>query len=112
TTNLCWILATMNKVGLIACLVIVVVLGTCMAEPEPGKKGKGVYYSRPVYSRPAVYYQPRPVYRSYRPVYYKSKGYKGKGRYGRDVAEVAEVAEVDNTLPFDQPSYSSGYGDW
>ncbi|CAL4174441.1 unnamed protein product, partial [Meganyctiphanes norvegica] len=109
TTVLYWILATMNKVGLSVCLVILVVLGMCTADPEPGKKGKGkgVYYSRP------VYYRPRPVYRSYRPVYYKSKGKgykgKGKGRYGRDVAE---VAEVDNTLPFDQPSYSSGYGQW
>merc|ERR1712106_792138 len=95
------IIATMNKVGLFACVVMLVVLGLCVAEPEPGK-GKGIYYSsyRPVYRPRPVYH--RPVYHKSKSKGYKSKGYKSKG-YGRSVYV---------SRPVYQPSYSSGYGHW
>merc|ERR1712128_369333 len=94
---------TMNKVGLFGCVVMLVVLGLCVAEPEPEPgKGKGVYYSsyRPVYRPRPVYH--RPVYHKSKGKGFKSKGYKSKG-YGRSVYV---------SRPVYQPSYSSGYGHW
>merc|ERR1711931_434689 len=93
---------TMNKVGLLACVVMLVVLGLSQAEPEPGKGYKGVTYVRRVY-RPRPVYR-RPVYYKAKPKIFKSKGYKSKGYSGPVYVAPRPV--------YHQPSYSPSYGHW